>query len=163
MPTDRSGEGDRAVVVDTYPGLLPPRPRPASATARRTASGPRRRGRRLGGTPLVRLSRVVPDGAAEVLVKVEGGNPTGSYKDRMALAIIEGAERRGKLAPGQRVVEFTGGSTSRPTRAWAATAFRDCSPPPTAFTSCAPSSRSRSASLSASTWRRRAPRMRRWN
>jgi cysteine synthase A len=65
----------------------------------------------IGGTPLVRLRRVVPDGAAEVLVKVEGGNPTGSYKDRMALAIIEGAERRGALAPGQRVVEFTGGST----------------------------------------------------
>ncbi|MFF0162444.1 pyridoxal-phosphate dependent enzyme [Streptomyces sp. NPDC005263] len=65
----------------------------------------------IGGTPLVRLRRVVPDGAAEVRVKVEGGNPTGSYKDRMALAIIEGAERRGRLVPGQRVVEFTGGST----------------------------------------------------
>jgi cysteine synthase len=65
----------------------------------------------IGGTPLVRLRQVVPEGAAEVLVKVEGGNPTGSYKDRMALAMIEGAERRGALRPGQRVVEFTGGST----------------------------------------------------
>lgn len=65
----------------------------------------------IGGTPLVRLRRVVPAGAAEVLVKVEGGNPTGSYKDRMALAIVEGAERRGDLRPGRRVVEFTGGST----------------------------------------------------
>ncbi|MFG1665252.1 PLP-dependent cysteine synthase family protein [Streptomyces sp. Y7] len=65
----------------------------------------------IGGTPLVRLSRVVSDGAADVLVKVEGSNPTGSYKDRMALAMIEGAERRGALRPGQRVVEFTGGST----------------------------------------------------
>lgn len=65
----------------------------------------------IGDTPLVRLSGVVPDGAAQVLVKVEGGNPTGSYKDRMALAMIEGAERRGDLRPGQRVVEFTGGST----------------------------------------------------
>ncbi|MGW6795358.1 PLP-dependent cysteine synthase family protein [Streptomyces chartreusis] len=65
----------------------------------------------IGGTPLVRLSRVVPEGAADVLVKVEGNNPTGSYKDRMALAMIEGAERRGALRPGQRVVEFTGGST----------------------------------------------------
>ncbi|MFJ8636932.1 PLP-dependent cysteine synthase family protein [Streptomyces sp. NPDC093568] len=65
----------------------------------------------IGGTPLVRLSRVVPDGAADILVKVEGSNPTGSYKDRMALAVIEGAERRGTLRPGQRVVEFTGGST----------------------------------------------------
>ncbi len=65
----------------------------------------------IGGTPLVRLSRVVPDEAAEVMVKLEGGNPTGSYKDRMALAMVEGAERRGALRPGQRVVEFTGGST----------------------------------------------------
>lgn len=65
----------------------------------------------IGDTPLVRLSRVVPEDAAQVLVKVEGGNPTGSYKDRMALAIIEGAEQRGALRPGQRVVEFTGGST----------------------------------------------------
>jgi cysteine synthase A len=65
----------------------------------------------IGGTPLVRLHHVVPAGAAEVLVKLEGGNPTGSYKDRMALAMVEGAERRGALRPGQRIVEFTGGST----------------------------------------------------
>jgi cysteine synthase A len=65
----------------------------------------------IGGTPLVRLRRVVPPGAAEVLVKLEGGNPTGSYKDRMALAIVTGAERRGELRPGRRLVEFTGGST----------------------------------------------------
>lgn len=65
----------------------------------------------IGGTPLLRLRTVVPAGAGQVLVKVEGGNPTGSYKDRMARAIIEGAERRGDLPPGRRVVEFTGGST----------------------------------------------------
>lgn len=65
----------------------------------------------IGGTPLVRLHHVVPAGAAEVLIKLEGGNPTGSYKDRMALAMVEGAERRGVLRPGQRIVEFTGGST----------------------------------------------------
>src|SRR5262245_14023894 len=65
----------------------------------------------IGGTPLVRLRGLVSDRSADVLVKVEGGNPTGSYKDRMALAMIEGAERRGALRPGQRVVEFTGGST----------------------------------------------------
>ena len=65
----------------------------------------------IGNTPLVRLRHTVPDGAAQVLVKLEGGNPTGSYKDRMALAIIEGAERRGVLRPGRRVVEYTGGST----------------------------------------------------
>ena len=65
----------------------------------------------IGGTPLIRLRQVVPAGAAEILVKLESGNPTGSYKDRMALAMIEGAERRGALRPGQPVVEFTGGST----------------------------------------------------
>ncbi|MGC5078193.1 PLP-dependent cysteine synthase family protein [Agrococcus sp. DT81.2] len=65
----------------------------------------------IGRTPLVRMRRLVPEGAASVLVKLEGGNPTGSYKDRMALAIVEGAERRGDLRPGQRLVEFSGGST----------------------------------------------------
>ena len=48
---------------------------------------------------------------AEVWVKLESANPTGSYKDRMALAMIEGAERSGRLRPGQTVVEYTGGST----------------------------------------------------
>lgn len=47
----------------------------------------------------------------EVVVKLEADNPTGSYKDRMALAMIEGAERSGRLKPGQTVVEYTGGST----------------------------------------------------
>ena len=65
----------------------------------------------IGRTPLVRLRSVVPAGAADVFVKLEFFNPTGSYKDRMALAMIEGAERRGVLRPGVRVVEFTGGST----------------------------------------------------
>src|SRR5215212_1701973 len=65
----------------------------------------------IGRTSLVQLRRVVPPGAADVLVKLESANPTGSYKDRMALAMIEGAERRGDLRPGMRVVEFTGGST----------------------------------------------------
>ena len=54
----------------------------------------------IGGTPLVRLRHLVGADCAEVLVKIEGGNPTGSYKDRMALAIIEGAERRGLLQQG---------------------------------------------------------------
>src|SRR3954470_14990709 len=65
----------------------------------------------IGHTPLVQLTRVVAPGSADVLVKLELANPTGSYKDRMALAMIEGAERRGTLRPGMRVVEFTGGST----------------------------------------------------
>jgi cysteine synthase A len=65
----------------------------------------------IGNTPLVKLAHVVAPGSAEVLVKLESINPTGSYKDRMALAMVEGAERRGALEPGMRVVEFTGGST----------------------------------------------------
>jgi cysteine synthase A len=65
----------------------------------------------IGNTPVVRLERIVEPGMAEVWVKLESHNPTGSYKDRMALAMIEGAERSGKLRPGQTVVEYTGGST----------------------------------------------------
>jgi cysteine synthase len=65
----------------------------------------------IGRTPLVRLQRLAPPGGADVIVKLEYFNPTGSYKDRMALAMIEGAERRGALRPGMRVVEYTGGST----------------------------------------------------
>jgi cysteine synthase A len=65
----------------------------------------------IGNTPLVRLNKVVPDHSAEVYVKLEYFNPTGSYKDRMALAMIEEAEKRGDLKPGMRVVEYTGGST----------------------------------------------------
>lgn len=65
----------------------------------------------IGNTPLVRLRRVVAPGSADVVVKLESINPTGSYKDRMALAMIEGAEASGRLRPGMRVVEFTGGST----------------------------------------------------
>jgi cysteine synthase A len=67
--------------------------------------------RAIGGTPVVRLRKIVPAGDADVLVKLESVNPTGSYKDRMALAMIEGAEASGRLRPGMRVVEFTGGST----------------------------------------------------
>ena len=65
----------------------------------------------IGGTPVVRLNKVVPPGSADVLVKLEYFNPTGSYKDRMAKAMIEYAERRGDLKPGMTVVEYTGGST----------------------------------------------------
>ncbi|MFT5223252.1 MAG: cysteine synthase [Glaciecola sp.] len=65
----------------------------------------------VGNTPLVRLGSIVPEGAADVLVKLEWFSPTGSYKDRMALAMIENAERRGELKPGMTVVEYTGGST----------------------------------------------------
>lgn len=65
----------------------------------------------IGDTPLVPLREVVPEDAADVFVKLEYFNPTGSYKDRMALAMIEEAEARGELRPGMTVVEYTGGST----------------------------------------------------
>jgi cysteine synthase A len=65
----------------------------------------------IGHTPIVRLQKLVPSGCADVLVKLEYTNPTGSYKDRMALAMIEEAEKRGDLKPGMTVVEYTGGST----------------------------------------------------
>jgi cysteine synthase A len=65
----------------------------------------------IGQTPVVRLKRLPPPGSADVFVKLEFFSPTGSYKDRMALAMIEGAEARGALRPGMRVIEYTGGST----------------------------------------------------
>ena len=63
----------------------------------------------IGKTPLIRLERMSEPGSADIFVKWEGANPTGSMKDRMALSMIEGAERRGQLKPGDRVVDFTGG------------------------------------------------------
>lgn len=65
----------------------------------------------IGGTPLVRLRRVVAPDAGEVWVKVEGMNPGGSIKDRTALAMICDAEERGALRPGQTIVEPTSGNT----------------------------------------------------
>jgi cysteine synthase len=65
----------------------------------------------VGGTSIVRLSKVVPPGSAAVLVKLEWENPTGSMKDRMAHAVISAAEGDGRLRPGGTVVEYTGGST----------------------------------------------------
>ncbi|MBI3460485.1 cysteine synthase family protein [Candidatus Acetothermia bacterium] len=65
----------------------------------------------IGNTPIVRLQKVVPPGSADVFVKLEYFSPTGSYKDRMALAMIEEAEKRGDLRSGMTVVEYTGGST----------------------------------------------------
>ncbi len=73
------------------------------------ASGPV--GGLIGNTPLVKLRRLPGADAADVYVKVEGANPTGSMKDRMAWSIIQGAEMRGELVAGGRVVEYTGGST----------------------------------------------------
>jgi cysteine synthase len=65
----------------------------------------------IGNTPLVELQRVVPSGSARIVAKLEWANPTGSMKDRMAKAAIEGAEASGSLRPGGTVVEYTAGTT----------------------------------------------------
>src|SRR5579883_149908 len=65
----------------------------------------------IGNTPLVRLGRVTPAGAATVLGKLESLNPAGSVKDRIALAMIAAAEREGRLRPGATIVEPTSGNT----------------------------------------------------
>ena len=65
----------------------------------------------IGNTSLVRLGKVVPAHCAEIWVKLEWENPTGSVKDRMASAVIARAEQDGRLKPGDTVVEYTGGST----------------------------------------------------
>ncbi len=65
----------------------------------------------IGNTPLVRLRRCAPANGAELWLKLEYRNPTGSMKDRMALAMIEGAERDGLISRGDTIVEYTGGST----------------------------------------------------
>ena len=65
----------------------------------------------IGGTRLLALTSVVPRNSATVLLKLETENPTGSMKDRMALAMVTAAERDGRLKPGGAVVEYTGGST----------------------------------------------------
>jgi len=65
----------------------------------------------IGRTRLLPLRHIVPEGSAAILLKLEYENPTGSMKDRMALAMVEAAEADGRLRPGGSVVEYTGGST----------------------------------------------------
>jgi cysteine synthase A len=65
----------------------------------------------IGNTSLVRLRKVAPPNCADILVKLEWENPTGSMKDRMALAVIARAEADGRLKPGDTVIEYSGGST----------------------------------------------------
>jgi len=65
----------------------------------------------IGSTSLIALRSIVPENGSRILLKIESENPTGSMKDRMALAMIEAAEADGRLVPGGRVVEYTGGST----------------------------------------------------
>ena len=67
--------------------------------------------RAIGNTSIVQLRKVVPPNSADVFVKLEWENPTGSMKDRMALRVIDAAVERGQLQPGGTVVEYTGGST----------------------------------------------------
>jgi threonine synthase len=64
----------------------------------------------VGGTPMVRINKLAPEGVA-LYVKLEAFNPMGSVKDRLALGIIEAAERDGSLRPGQTVIEATSGNT----------------------------------------------------
>ncbi len=66
---------------------------------------------RIGSTPLIELRSIIPEKSARILLKIESENPTGSMKDRMALAMIEAAEKDGRLTSGGNVVEYTGGST----------------------------------------------------
>lgn len=66
---------------------------------------------RIGDTSLLALRNLLPTAHARILIKLETENPTGSMKDRMALAMVEAAERDGRLQPGGRIVEYTGGST----------------------------------------------------
>lgn len=65
----------------------------------------------VGNTTLLALRRIAPANGARILLKLESENPTGSMKDRMALAMVEAAEADGRLKPGGSVVEYTGGST----------------------------------------------------
>ena len=65
----------------------------------------------IGNTPLVRLNKVVPEGVAEVVVKLESFNPLSSVKDRIAISMVEEAEKAGELRPGSTIVEATSGNT----------------------------------------------------
>lgn len=65
----------------------------------------------IGQSPVVKLKRMVPEGAADVFVKLEFFNPGGSVKDRIALSMIQQAEADGRLKPGQTIIEPTSGNT----------------------------------------------------
>jgi cysteine synthase A len=65
----------------------------------------------IGNTPLVKLNNIVPKNSAEVWIKLESVNPTGSYKDRMAISVLGKAMERGDIHRGDTIVEYTGGST----------------------------------------------------
>jgi cysteine synthase A len=68
----------------------------------------------IGDTSLLALRNIVPENGSRILLKLENENPTGSMKDRMALAMIEAAEADGRLTADGSVVEYTGGSPACP-------------------------------------------------
>jgi len=65
----------------------------------------------IGGTPMVRINRLCPNPNVNIVAKLEGFNPTGSIKDRIAVAMVEQAEKEGKLYPGKTIIEPTSGNT----------------------------------------------------
>ena len=65
----------------------------------------------IGNTTIIKLHKIVPENSAEVWLKYKAVNPTGSYKDRMAKSVLWNALERGYLSQGDKVVEYTGGST----------------------------------------------------
>ena len=65
----------------------------------------------IGNTPLVRINRLCPNPKVNIFAKLEGFNPTGSIKDRIAIAMVEQAEKEGKLYPGKTIIEPTSGNT----------------------------------------------------
>ena len=87
------------------PGPPAPPPRPRAAPPLESIL------EAVGGTPVVRLARAIPPGAAEVFAKLESFNPGGSVKDRIAISMLEAAERDGRLPPHGHVVEPTSGNT----------------------------------------------------
>ena len=99
------------VIVDCEGGQRSPRVFMAASRWMEVAGGPSGGISAIGGTPVVRLAHLADEGCAELWVKMEAANPTGSYKDRMALAMIEAAEADDRLRPGQLVVEYSGGGT----------------------------------------------------
>ena len=66
----------------------------------------------IGNTPVIKLQKIVPENSAEVWLKYEAVNPTGSYKDRMAKSVLANALKRGDVSHGDKVVEYKGGITS---------------------------------------------------
>ena len=65
----------------------------------------------IGSTPMVRINKICPKPGVNIYAKLEGFNPTGSIKDRIAVAMVEQAEREGKLYPGKTIIEPTSGNT----------------------------------------------------